>query len=74
MYSAVESLKNSDRDEFIFLTRMRSPIKKIQEKYRFQVLMRLKSEKYLPKFYDLAVKHTSASVLVFVEENPSGLS
>lgn len=74
VYSAVESLKNSDRDEFIFLTRMRSPIKKIQEKYRFQVLMRLKSEKYLPKFYDLAVKHTSASVLVFVEENPSGLS
>jgi primosomal protein N' (replication factor Y) len=74
VYSAVESLKNSDRDEFIFLTRMRSPIKKIQEKYRFQVLMRLKSEKYLPEFYDLAVKHTSASVLVFVEENPSGLS
>ena len=53
---------------------MRSPIKKIQGKYRFQVLMRLKSEKYLPEFYDLAVKHTSASVLVFVEENPSGLS
>ena len=74
VYSAVESLKNSDRDEFIFLTRMRSPIKKIQGKYRFQVLMRLKSEKYLPEFYDLAVKHTSASVLVFVEENPSGLS
>ncbi|MDE7087818.1 MAG: hypothetical protein K2O67_06470, partial [Clostridia bacterium] len=74
VYLAIEELKNNDKDEFIFLNRMRSPIKKIQEKFRFQVLMRLKSDKYLKQIYDLAAKYSDAHTLVYVEENPAALS
>lgn len=74
VYFAAEELKNSDKDEFIFLNKMRSPVKKIQEKYRFQVLMRLKSDKYLKQLYALAVKYSDGRTLVYVEENPASLS
>lgn len=74
VYFATESLREQYPEEFIFLNRMHSPIKRIQGKYRYQVLMRLKSAKLLEKIYDIAVKNTSATTLVYVEENPANLS
>lgn len=74
VYFAAEELKNQRPDEFIFLNRMHSPVKKIQKKHRYQVLMRLKSYALLEKIYDIAVKNTSANCLVYVEENPANLS
>ena len=53
---AAEELKNQQPTEFIFLNRMHSPVKKIQKKHRYQVLMRLKSYALLEKIYDIAVK------------------
>ena len=53
---------------------MHSPIKKIQGKLRYQVLMRLKGYALIDKIYDIAVKNTSANCLVYVEENPINLS
>ena len=41
---------------------------------RYQVLMRLESDRLLPEIYDLAVKYTTAKALVYVEENPVNLS
>ncbi len=74
VYFAAEELKNQQPTEFIFLNRMHSPVKKIQRKHRYQVLMRLKSYALLEKIYDIAVKNTSANCLVYVEENPANLS
>lgn len=56
------------------MNRMHSPIKKIQKKHRYQVLMRLKSYKLLEALYDIAVANTTANCLVYVEENPANLS
>jgi hypothetical protein len=53
---------------------MHSPIKKIQGKVRYQVLMRLNSDKLLPKIYDIAVKNSTANAVAYVEENPVNLS
>ena len=53
---------------------MRAPVKRIQNKFRYQVLMRLKSDKLLPDVYARSVPHTSRDVLVYVEENPNNLS
>lgn len=72
-FSCVE-LKERSPEEFIFLNRMHSPIKRIQGKHRYQVLMRLKSQKLLPEIYDIAVKNSTADVLCYVEENPGNLS
>ena len=74
VYFATEELKGAYPEEFLFLNRMHSPIKRIQGKHRYQVLMRLKSYKLLPKIYDIAVKSTTGSVLCYVEENPTNLS
>ena len=74
VYFATEELKKSHPDEFIFMNRMHSPIKKIQGKYRYQVLMRLKTDRLLNRIYDIAVKFTTADCLVYIEENPANLS
>ena len=74
VYFATEELKGAHPEEFLFLNRMHSPIKRIQGRHRYQVLMRLVSDKLLPRIYDIAVKSTTGSVLCYVEENPANLS
>ncbi len=74
VYSSLEALRAEKPQEFIFLNRMHSPIKKIQGRYRYQALMRLKSEELLAKIYDIAVECSSDDALVYVEENPANLS
>jgi primosomal protein N' (replication factor Y) len=61
-------------EEFLFLNKMHSPIKKIQERVRYQVLMRLQSGILLPHIYDIAVQNSTSQTLVYVEENPVNLS
>lgn len=73
-YFAVEALKAEHPEEFIYLNKMHSPIKKIQGKVRYQVLMRLKTDRLLGQIYDAAVAASDASALVYVEENPANLS
>ncbi len=73
-YFYLEEIRNKDAGEFIFFNKMHSPVKKIQGKVRYQVLMRLKSDKYLPAVYDAAEIATSPSALAYVEENPVNLS
>ena len=74
VYFSIEAMRKDNPEEFIFLNKMHSPIKKIQGKMRYQVLMRLKSNAMLEKIYDIAVKNTTNTVLVYVEENPVNLS
>ena len=74
VYFAIEKIRQSQPDEFIFLNKMHSPIKRIQGKHRYQVLMRFESGKVLEDIYDIAVKNTSDDCLVYVEENPANLS
>ena len=74
VYFAIESLRALHPDEFIFLNKMHSPVKKIQGKLRYQALMRLKSNMLLEKIYSIAAENTSSNCLVYVEENPANLS
>ena len=74
VYFGTEALREKYPEEFIFLNKMHSPIKKIQGRVRYQVLMRLEGKKLLPEIYALAVKFTSQKALVYVEENPVNLS
>lgn len=74
VYFEVEKLRENDADEFVFLNKMHSPIKRIQGKMRYQVLMRLKTDKLLSKIYELSERYSSSDTLVYVEENPTNLS
>lgn len=74
-YTDIEKLKSQFKDEFIYLDAMKSPIKRIQDKYRYQIMMRLKLEKAQEleneafKIVDKASKNS-----VFFEVNPQNLS
>ena len=74
VYFGLKALYETEMEKFLFFDKMRSPIKKIQGKYRYQVLMRLADGSILPKIYDVCAEARNRDVLVSVEENPTNLS
>lgn len=74
VYCSVEELRSRSPEKFLFLNRMHSPIKRLQGKYRYQVLMRLTDFELVSAIYDIAVANTTSDVLCYVEENPANLS
>lgn len=73
VYERLQAVYLSAQEEFLFFNRMHAPIKRIQGKYRYQVLMRLTSRNLLERIYD-AASLKSRDALVWVEENPSNLN
>ncbi len=73
-YFAVEDIHKKHPEKFIFLNKMHSPVKKIQGKVRYQVLMRLTDGELLPELYEIAASCSSSKILAYVEENPANLS
>ncbi len=73
VYYPLEALAKAHREEFLFFNKMKSPIRRIQNQYRYQVLMRLKGDALLSAIYDICSVKTR-NVLVYVEENPNNLS
>lgn len=74
-YTEIEKLKCVYGDDILYLDAMKSPIKRIQDKYRYQIMMRLKLNKAdeieneVFKIVDRASKTS-----VFFEVNPQNLS
>ncbi|MBQ8451537.1 MAG: primosomal protein N' [Clostridia bacterium] len=76
-YDEVRKIQQDYSNEFVYLGVMKSPIGKIQNKFRIQILMRLKTEKadeITNKLFDLADKLNKNGTSVFVEINPQNLS
>ena len=74
VYVALEQLYTENPDKFLFFNKMRAPIKRIQNKHRYQVLMRLSDTSILPRIYDACAQARTRDVLVSVEENPTNMS
>ena len=74
VYVELEKLYTDNMEKFLFFNKMRAPIKRIQNKYRYQVLMRLADTSVLPKIYDICAETRNRDALVSVEENPTNLS
>lgn len=74
VYVGLERLYTENPDKFLFFNKMRAPIKRIQNKYRYQVLMRISDTSVLPKIYDICAEARNRDALVSVEENPTNLS
>ncbi len=74
-YTEIEKLKNEYKDDIIYLDAMKSPIKRIQDKYRYQIMMRFKldrADEIEEKIFDIVDNTTKTSV--FFEVNPQNLS
>ena len=74
VYFELERLYAENGEKFLFFNKMRAPIKRIQNKFRYQVLMRLADVTVLPQIYEICASARTRDVLVSVEENPTNLS
>ena len=74
VYFGVKEIYERNAEKFLFFDKMRAPIKRIQNKYRYQVLMRLSDSSILPQIYEVCSEAKTRDVLVSVEENPTNLS
>ncbi len=74
VYTGLERLYTENTEKFLFFNKMRAPIKRIQNKYRYQVLMRLADTGVLPEIYAICAEARNRDALVSVEENPTNLS
>ena len=73
-YDGLSALYERTPDAFLFFNRMRSPVGRIQNKFRYQVLMRLSDTSVLPEIYRICARAKNRDVLVSVEENPASLA
>ena len=75
VYSKLQSLYAARPEAFLFFNRMHAPIKRIQNKFRYQVLMRLAGGgELLQEIYAVCAEEKYKNVLIYVEENPGNLS
>ena len=77
IYDDIVNIKQDKIDSFIYLGAMKSPVKKIEKKYRYQILSRLtvtNSQSVLDKIYEKINQLKTKNVSVFVELNPQNLS
>lgn len=76
-YNEIKDLKTKFVNDFVYLDVMKSPIKKIKNKIRYQILARLKNDNFneiICKIYDICDKYQNKKVSIFVEINPQNLS
>lgn len=76
-YDSVKDIHRENKNDFIYLGVMKAPIGRIQNKYRIQILMRIKptnADAITNKLFELVDKHKKPNVSAFVEINPQNLS
>ncbi len=74
IYARIEKIYQKNSEKFLFFNRMRAPVKRVRDKHRYQILMRLFDGSPLKEIYEICSGAGSRDVLVEVEENPSNLS
>ncbi len=73
-YEGLQRVYAQYAEEFLFFNKMHAPIKRIQNKFRYQVLMRVLSGAPLKEIYAVCANVKRKNTLVYVEENPGNLS
>ena len=76
-YDKIKEIASRNIGNFIYLGVMKSPVGRIQDKYRYQILMRLKPENadnIISEIYEQVNTLKNKEVSVFVEIDPASLS
>ncbi len=76
VYEQINVVYNANREFFKFFGCMKSPLKKLQKKYRFQVLMRIDKDcgELLDKVYEIVNRENTRQFSVSLEINPNNLA
>ena len=76
-HNKIFDLSKQYEDDFVYFDAMKSPLGRIKNKFRYQVLIRIKkqnSRTIIDKIYDSCDECSNAKVSMFVEINPSSLA
>lgn len=76
-FAEIEKLKVNYPLDFLYLQRMRCAIKRIESKFRYQILLRLTSDKadeIIQQVYAITDKTNTKDVSVFCEINPQSMN
>ncbi len=75
VYFDLKAIVERNAQHVIFFNKMKSPIKRLQNKFRYQVLMRIDcNADLLPEIYEACDRARTRDVAVYAEENPANLS
>lgn len=76
-YKEIQAVYLANADSFRFFGCMKAPIKRLQNKYRNQILMRIvkeKSDELLEEIYQTVKKYNGRRVQLYLEINPNNLT
>lgn len=76
-FQQVKNIQRENPQSFVYLNAMKCPVKKIQNKFRYQILMRITQNDYTKVrdlIYNINKQLKSKDVLCFVEVNSQNLS
>lgn len=75
-FDDINILAREHSDCFAYLSAMKSPLKRIQDKYRVQIIARIvrNFDELLAKIYTICDAHASHKTTCFVEINPANMS
>ncbi len=76
IYDLLKLLRAENEKEFVYMQAMKSPINKIQNKYRYQIVLRIRrnlEDRIIGKIYDIVDENKQGNS-VFVEINPQNMS
>ena len=73
-YEKVKELKQQYPNDFFYLGVMKSPVGKIENQYRYQVLLRIKVKNACEDKIHSIAKQKRKDTTLFIETNPNNLS
>jgi primosomal protein N' (replication factor Y) len=79
IFDEITEISRQKRENFAYFGAMKSPVKRIQSKFRVQILMRLvgdgnEVDEITKEVYGIVDKYTIPKASIFVEINPNNLS
>ena len=76
VYMPLKELYSQNQGQFLFFNKMKSPIKRLKNKFRYQILMRINgsNEQLRNSIYQIVTSADLIRATATVEENPSNLS
>lgn len=75
VHGEISRIYSENKEKFRFFGCMKAPIKKLQNKFRFQVLMRITDDvNLLDKISQITERYDSRTVSVYMEINPNNLT
>ena len=77
IYRQIRDFAEKNASEFLYVQAMKAPLGKIQNKYRYQIIARIKRDRereIIAEFYGVIERTKCRQVSVFAELNPQNMA